>query len=230
VIDLSTVGHRAFAVVGFACTGAGAQYASGCKRFTLFSAAASSNEWDAVRGASGTGQVRPGGLQLTSKRGYLLAAGRLYTGPIKNGAWHRVSSAPLPHCLKTAASGPPLIAPGTSDLFLVCQDPTTSALALYQSPGSGSTWRQRGIVQAAGTAQSFAITPSGTMLLATTAGIYRSADGRTWNPASVRTPTGGFGFVGMTTDSNGVAVAASLRPAVYITTDAGRTWRARPIR
>ena len=67
-------------------------------------------------------------------------------------------------------------------------------------------------------------------MLATTAGIYRSADGRTWNPASVRTPTGGFGFVGMTTDSKGVAVAASLRQAVYITTDGGRTWRARPIR
>ena len=107
VIDLSTVGRRAFAVVGFGCTGAGAQYASGCKRFTLFSAAASSNEWDAVRGASGTGQALPGGLQLTSKRGYLLAAGRLYTGPIKNGAWHRVSSAPLPHCLKTASKRAP---------------------------------------------------------------------------------------------------------------------------
>jgi hypothetical protein len=230
VTDLSTVGRRAFAVVGFGCTGAGAQYASGCKRFTLFSAAASSNEWDAVRGAAGTGQALPGGLQLTSKRGYLLAGGRLYTGPIKNGAWHRASSAPLPHCLKPAANGPQLIAPTTSDLFLVCQDPATSALALYQSPDSGSTWRQRGIVQATGTAQSFAISPSGTMVLATTAGIYRSVDGLTWNPASVRTPTGGFGFVGMTTDSNGAAVAASLHPAVYITTDGGRHWRARPIR
>lgn len=230
VIDLSTVGRRAFAVVGSGCAGVGAQYASGCKRFTLFSAAASSNVWDAVRGASGTGQALPGGLQLTSKRGYLLAGGRLYSGPIKNGPWQRVSSAPVPHCLKSGGSGPHLIAPTTSDLLMVCQDPTTGVLTLFQSPNSDSTWRQRGIVQATGIAQSFAVTPSGTMVLASTAGIYRSTDGRTWNPTSVRTPAGGFSFVGMTTDSKGVAVAASLRPALYITTDGGRTWRARPVR
>ncbi|MDR2983923.1 MAG: hypothetical protein LBV34_03695 [Nocardiopsaceae bacterium] len=228
VIDLSTVGRRAFAVVAYGCTGAGAQYASGCKRFTLFSTAASSNEWDSVSGASGNGQAMPGGLQLTSRRGYLVAGGRLYAGPIKNGSWQRVPGTSIPGCMKPGASGPRLIAPATGKLFLVCQDPATNALTLYRSAGSGSAWDRRGVVRAAGTAQSLAVTPSGSLMLATTTGIYRSADGRSWKPVFAR--SGGFSFVGMTNEDQGVAVAAGHSQAVYITTDAGRTWQARPIR
>jgi photosystem II stability/assembly factor-like uncharacterized protein len=229
VIDLSTIDHRAFAVVAYGCTGAGAQYASGCKRFTLFSAAASSNEWDSVIGASRTGQAIPGGLQLTSKGGYLIAGGRLYAGPVKNGSWHQVTATSMPRCMKPGASGPRLIAPTTGQLFLVCQDPSTNALTLYRSAGSGSTWQQRGVVQATGTVRSLAVTPAGTLLLATTTGIYRSAQGNFWNPI-LNKPQGGFSFVGMTTSSRGLAVAASPRRAVYITTDGGRTWQARAIR
>jgi len=228
VIDLSTVGRRAFAVVGFGCTGAGDYYAIGCTRFRLFATNASGNEWDAVPHASGAGQAQSGALQLTSERGYLLAGGRLYTGPAGTGAWHRVS-APLPACIRSGASGPQLIAPATSELFLVCQDPSTSALTLYRAASSGSFWQRRGMVEATGGAKSLAVTPSGTLLLATTTGIYRSADGRTWSPVLTK-PTGGFGFVGMTNDTNGVAIAASLRPHVYVTTDGGRTWQARSIR
>jgi photosystem II stability/assembly factor-like uncharacterized protein len=231
VIDLSTVGHRAFAVVGFGCTGAGARYATGCTRFTLFSAAAASNEWDAVTKASGTGGAIAGALQLTGKHGYLLAGGRLYAGPVRKGAWHRVSPARVPGCIRPGASGPQLIAPApaASELFLVCLNSATSMLTLYQSPSTGSSWQRRGVVQAAGIAQSLAVTPSGSLVLATTTGIYRSADGRTWNPVFTR-PAGGFSFIGMTTDTQGVAVAASLRRDVYITMDGGRTWQARPIR
>lgn len=229
VIDLSTVGRRAFAVVGFGCTGAGGNYAAGCTHFTLFSTAASSDEWNAVRGASGTGQAVAGGLQLTSARGYLLAGGRLYAGPVGKGAWQHVAASSMPGCIKPRTSGSQLIAPSKAGLFLMCQNPSTSMLTLYRSPTSGSSWQRRGVVQAAGTAQSLAVTPSGSLVLATTTGIYRSADGRSWNPVFTK-PAGGFTFVGMTTDTQGVAVAASLRRDVYITTDGGRTWQARPIR
>jgi photosystem II stability/assembly factor-like uncharacterized protein len=100
---------------------------------------------------------------------------------------------------------------------------------LYRSPSSGASWQRGGVVQAAGTAQSLAVTPSGSLVLATTTGIYRSADGRSWNPVLSR-PAGGFSFIGMTNDTQGVAVAASLRRGVYVTMDGGRTWQARPIR
>jgi hypothetical protein len=230
VLDLSTVGHRAFAVVGFGCTGAGALYGTGCARFTLFSAADDSNEWDAVTNASGAGHAVAGALQLTGEHGYLLAGGRIYIGPVKKGAWHRVPAASVPGCIRPGASGPQLIAPAptANELFLVCQNPATSMLTLYRSPSTGASWQQRGVVQAAGTAQSLAVTPSGSLVLATTTGIYRSADGRSWNPVFTK-PAGGFSFVGMTTDTQGVAVAASLRRDIYITMDGGRTWQARPI-
>jgi photosystem II stability/assembly factor-like uncharacterized protein len=231
VIDLSTANHRAFAVVAYGCNGADDLYTAGCTRFRLFSAAATSNEWDAVKNAAGAGQAVPGALQLTGAHGYLLAGGRLYTGPVGKGAWHRVSGASLPGCIKAGTGGPQLIAPApiAAELFLVCQNPATSMLTLYRSPSSGASWQRGGVVQAAGTVQSLAVTPSGSLVLATTTGIYRSADGRSWNPVLSR-PAGGFSFIGMTNDTQGVAVAASLRRGVYVTMDGGRTWQARPIR
>jgi photosystem II stability/assembly factor-like uncharacterized protein len=123
-----------------------------------------------------------------------------------------------------------LIAPGTDHLFLVCQDSGTGVVTLYGSIRGGSSWQRRSTVHAAGTALSLAVSPDGALMLATTTGIYRSADARTWKPASVATPSGGFSFVGMTTDTNGVAIASMPGRAVYITTDGGLTWRARPIR
>jgi photosystem II stability/assembly factor-like uncharacterized protein len=67
-------------------------------------------------------------------------------------------------------------------------------------------------------------------VLATKTRIYYSTDARTWHPARTTPPARGFGFVGMTTDSNGVAVPANPGRALYVTTDGGQTWRARLIR
>ncbi len=232
VVDLSTVGDRAFAVLASGCTGTGAQFGSGCTGFRLFSSPKSGDRWQSVPGTAGAGLAVPGSLQLTGHRGYLIAGGRLYTGPVTAGSWGRVriASGPAATCLARQVAEPSLLAPGPGRLYLVCQVPGASGLKVYRSGAGGARWQSQGTVQANGIARSLAVAPAGTLVLATTAGIYRSADARTWNPARVATPTGGFSFIGMTTDTKGVALAASQGSAVYITKDGGLTWQARPIR
>jgi hypothetical protein len=240
VIDLATVGRRAFAVVGSGCSGT--DYWENCARFSLFSAAASSDSWRPVAGATTTSQVVPGGLQLTGKYGYLVTNGLLYTGPVRGGAWHLVStsSPTAPPCLTPQSGpGPWLIAPGDAALYLLCTiarpnaSPST-ALSLYASGDQGRSWQAMGPVAVTGTATSLALSPAGKLVLATTAGLYYSPDGRTWRAARLDVPapgSGGFGFVGMTTSGNGVAVPSGPGSReLYITTDGGQNWRHAPIR
>jgi photosystem II stability/assembly factor-like uncharacterized protein len=239
VIDLSTVSGRVLAVAGTGCTGTGSAYAGGCTGFALYSAAADGGRWRRILTAQGV-RVVPGGLQLSSGHGYLIAAGRLYSGPLAGGAWTAVPTASptAPACLTSPAGrGPWLIAPGppsspgSGAVFLVCgtaQPAGGARLALYASSDGGLTWQPRGAIAAAGAATSLAVSPSGQLVLATRAGIYfRPRGARTWRPATLQGTAGrvGFTFVGMTTDSNGVAVPAG--PATHeilITRDGGRTW------
>ena len=240
VVDLATVGHRAFAVVGAGCSGT--DYRENCATFSLFSTAAGSDSWRPVGGASTTSQVVPGGLQLTRKYGYLVTSGLLYAGPVTGGPWHPVStsSPTAPSCL-TAQSGPGpwLIAPADTALYLVCtvsrpnSSPST-ALSLFASADQGRTWQALSVVPVTGTATSLAVSPAGTLVLATTADLYYSPDGHTWRAALLDVPapgSGGFRFVGMTTSSNGVAVPAGPGSReIYITTDGGQNWQHSPIR
>jgi photosystem II stability/assembly factor-like uncharacterized protein len=89
-------------------------------------------------------------------------------------------------------------------------------------------WQPQGAVAAAGAATSLTVSPSGQLVLATKAGLYfRPLGTRTWRPATLQGTNSriGFTFVGMTTDSNGVAVPAG--PAtheIFITRDGGQTW------
>jgi photosystem II stability/assembly factor-like uncharacterized protein len=234
VIDLSTIGTRAFAAVGIDCAGTGSDFAANCARFSLYSAPVRGGRWRPVPGASGTAQVAPGGLQLTATRGYLIAGGRLYAGPVTGTAWRaqRVAGPAAPPCLtRPAGRGPWLLAPTASRLFLVCSRTRSAAgrqAGLYVSRDGGRTWRASGAAPAA--AVSLAASPRGTLVLATKTRIYYSTDARTWHPAKTTPPARGFGFVGMTTDSNGVAVPANPGRALYVTTDGGQTWRARLIR
>lgn len=228
VIDLSAVAHRVFAVIGSGCTGSGPNFAAGCSQFALYSAASSGDRWQAVPGAAGSGHVVPGALQLSQDYGYLIVSGRLYAGPVTGRAWQLVRPTP-PSCL-TAGSQPPLIAPNGSDLFLLCRTGSSNSLSLYHSPHRGSSWRAMGAAQVPGTATSLAVSPAGTLVLGTTAGIYYSPGGRGWHAAGQPGPRGGFIFVGMTSSRNGVAVPADSRlHEIFVTRDGGRNWTPSPI-
>ena len=74
-------------------------------------------------------------------------------------------------------------------------------------------------------------TSTGSIVLATTAGIEVSTDGgATWAAAHGALPPGGFSYVGMTTADQGVAVPADPSVhAVWLTYDGGATWHESPV-
>src|SRR5215472_1412962 len=239
VIDLATVGHRAFAVVGLGCTGTGADYAANCGSVALLSAPATANRWQPVPGG-GSGPETAGGLQLDGTHGYVLQGRTLFAGPVTGGTWHMAGNAALvePPCLSGARqqpSGPALIAPSGASLYLACDASPTAAssagpgpLTLYLTSDSGRSWRALGAIAARGAPASLAVAPgSGTLVLASSRGIYYSADGRRWNRSGITSPPpGGFSFIGMTTMFQGVALPArSGLHELFTTMDGGLTWR-----
>ena len=118
--------------------------------------------------------------------------------------------------------------------MLVCTSPATGATQakeVYTSADNGLQWQKAGAAPAAGTATSVAGTPAGAIVLATTAGLERSADGgATWTAAQGALPPGGFSYVGMTGARQGVAVPAdTAQHAVWFTFDGGQHWRESPI-
>lgn len=245
VVDLSTVGGRAYAVLALFCTGTGQDYASGCRGFSVISAAAGSDHWGVVPGAgSASGPVSPGSLQIDGQRGYLMAGRLLVTGSVTGGPWNAVPNASPtePSCLSGAQGaiprrGPALIAPDGTSLYLACDGPSSATrpgpLTLYVTGDGGRSWRALGIIRARGTATSLAVAPAGAIVLATTTGIYYSPDGKTWHQASLtgHPPDGGYTFVGMTTSLNGVAVPAdSGLHELFVTRDGGHSWRRSVIR
>jgi photosystem II stability/assembly factor-like uncharacterized protein len=93
---------------------------------------------------------------------------------------------------------------------------------------NGQRWHPTGTAPSPGTATSLAESPSGSLVLATSAGIELSTDGgATWTAARGARPAGGFAYVGMTTATQGVAVPADpSRRAIWFTHDGGSTWTA----
>ncbi len=72
----------------------------------------------------------------------------------------------------------------------------------------------------------------GTLVLATTSGLYvLPANSSQWKPASAAgasSPPGGFTYVGMTTNDQGVALPADTSlHEIWMTFDGGQTWAAR---
>ncbi len=248
VTALETVGDRVFALWA-SCTGNGPAYAVNCTRFTLYSAPAAGGAWAPV-GSSTTGLTdgaasEAAELVLTGTRGYLLApGGALYAGPVDGGGpWKQVStlvsSCPVG---QARADGQPtgalLGAVNSRDLLLACASASSGANPsvstqqkfIYSSPDGGVSWRQLSTAPAAGVAFGLAASPTESVVLATDQGIDLLPSGETsWQTATLRGggPAGGFGYIGMTTDEQGIALPADPSAGtVWFTFDGGQTWTA----
>lgn len=248
VTALETVGDRVFAVWA-SCTGDGPAYGASCTRFTLYSASATGGTWAPV-GAPTTGLTNGTAreateLVLTGSRGYLLApGGALYSGPVDgSGPWTRVSSLVASCPVGPArADGQPtgalLGAVNASDLLLACASASsgtnpsvsTQQKFIYSSKNGGVSWEQMATAPAAGVAYGLAASPSESVVLATDQGIDLLPAGEvTWRTANLRGggPTGGFGYIGMTTADQGIALPADPSAGtVWFTFDGGQRWTA----
>ena len=248
VTALETVGDRVFAVWA-SCTGDGPAYGASCTRFTLYSASATGGTWAPV-GAPTTGLTSGAAreateLVLTGSRGYLLApGGALYSGPVDgSGPWTRVSSLAASCPVGPArADGQPtgalLGAVNASDLLLACASASsgtnpsvsTQQKFIYSSKNGGVSWEQMATAPAAGVAYGLAASPSESVVLATDQGIDLLPAGEvTWRTANLRGggPASGFGYIGMTTADQGIALPADPSAGtVWFTFDGGQRWTA----
>jgi hypothetical protein len=248
VTALETVGDRVFAVWA-SCTGDGPAYAVNCTRFTLYSASATGGTWAPV-GASTTGLTNGAAseaaqLVLTGSRGYLLApGGELYAGPVDgSGPWTRVSSL-VASCPVGPArgngqpTGALLGAVNARDLILACVSASrgtspsvsTQQKFVYSSKNGGMSWEQMATAPAAGVTFGLAASPKESVMLATDQGIDLLPAGEgSWRTADVRggAPAGGFRYIGMTTDEQGIALSADPSAGtVWFTFDGGQSWTA----
>ena len=219
--------------------GSGTAFAAGCTSYTLMTTTARSDHWATVGGA--TNGLTAGGaatsavLALFGETGYLLAPdGTLYSGPL-DGAWQRVGTA---RCQPGPASpsglpGSALLALASSTTVVVaCNAP--GGVQVYTSANSGATWDTQpasawSAVGEAASATSLAAAPDGTLTLATRNGIYVLPAGASqWKQAQVdNAPAGGFRFVGMTSNDQGVALPIDTTlHEVWMTFDGGLKWAA----
>jgi hypothetical protein len=249
VTDLETVGNRVFALFA-SCTGSGPEFAGACTSFTLYSASAAAStlagDWTPV-GAPTSGLTdgaadEAASLVLTGSRGFLLAPDRaLYAGPVDgSGPWTLVNSiSPACPVGPAQADGQPagalLGAVTAKELILACATVSGSGGSagqqklIFSSPNGGASWIQIGTAPTAGIATSVAASPSETVVLGTNQGIdVLPAGDISWQAANL-TPApaaGGFSYVGMTTDEQGIALPANpASGTVWFTFDGGQRWQ-----
>jgi hypothetical protein len=252
VIDVEAAGGHALAVFA-SCTGTGPSYATSCTSFELYTSVAGSRTWTQVTVPSGslsTGLASSASLVIAKTTGYLLTpAGAVLTGPVSGGTWQLAGKAPCApgQAQATGLPSQAQLAASPTQLLLACATggagatgPTggasgisaSSQTSVYTS-ANGSTWQLAGTVSHPGAATSLATGMLGQAVLATSAGIYYSADGgKTWRTASFAgaAPASGFSYVGMTNQAQGVAVPADARLGeIFVTRDSGKTWTASPI-
>jgi hypothetical protein len=248
VTDLETSGGRAYALWANGCPapsgGSSSAFAAGCTSYTLMTATAGSGHWTPVGRA--TSELTNGGaptsavLALTGSNGYLLAPdGALYSGSI-GGTWSQVgTSACEPGAAQADGlpSAAQLALVNSGQLWIACNGTSAgSPPAMYTSDNGGATWTQPPAASWSGTdasgvgvTTSLAAAPNGTLTLATTSGIYYlPSSGARWEPSNATgsgAPKGGFSYVGMTTDDQGVAVPADTSlHEIWMTSDGGATW------
>jgi hypothetical protein len=246
VTDLETTGNRAFGLFA-SCSGGGPAFAAQCTSFTLYSSPASDDDWTPV-GPATTGLTNGGApgaasLVLTGSLGYLLAPdGMLYAGPVNgSAAWSPVGRAPCavgPAQPDGQPAGALLGAVNATDLIFACTPPPVPGRLqkklIFSSANGGYSWRLLAVAPAAGIATSVAASSSAAVVLGTNQGIdVLPAGSATWQQATVKgageaavAPAGGFSFVGMTTDEQGVALPVDAAAGtVWFTFDGGLSWQ-----
>lgn len=144
---------------------------------------------------------------------------------VKDGA---VTSHPLP-CAGDRERAVVLAAPADTKLVVVCgaaRSGTTQAKQAFVSVDAGATWAPAGTPDPVGFPRALAATGAATFLAGAGMPIRVTRDGgRGWPVALAAPGPDGFGYVGFTDDTHGVALPAG-GSAVYLTVDAGRTWTA----
>jgi hypothetical protein len=245
VVALETSGDRAFAVWA-RCGGSVLGLTVGCTNYSLYTAAAGSDAWAQVPGATGLplgSAPSSDSLVLSGGNVYLFTPdGRLLTGPDSSAgpmvaatSGGAVTTAPCIPGLGQVDGQPSqalLAAVGSAGSGLVLLCPGTAVgdvqhKVLYYSPDGGSTWQREGTAPRAGIADSLAGTPAGGVVLATSQGIQVAASpGAAWLPAKGAAVPGGFTYLGMTTSEQGVAVPAKTSlHSVWFTYDGGLAWQ-----
>jgi hypothetical protein len=187
-------------------------------------------------------------LALTGSRGFLLAPNRaLYAGPVNgSGPWTLVNSITSACPVRTAqADGQPagalLGAVNAKELILTCASSGSGGSArqqklVFSSLNGGASWIQIATAPTAGIATSVAASPSVTVVLGTNQGIdVLPAGDIAWQTANLTpkgsagtaaVPAGGFSYVGMTTDKQGIALPADpTSGTVWFTFDGGLRWQ-----
>ena len=105
----------------------------------------------------------------------------------------------------------------------------TQAKQVFSSLNGGVSWIQIATAPTAGIASSLAASPSETVVIGTDQGIdLLPAGDIAWRMATLvgGGPAGGFGYVGMTTDVQGVALPADPSAGtVWFTFNGGQTWK-----
>ena len=240
VTDLETAGDRAFALWA-TCSGTGSTaFAADCTSYTLMTTTAGGDAWapvgSATTGLTDGGAATSAVLALTSTAGYLLGPdGALYSGPI-DGSWQTVG---LTGCRPGTAqanglpAGAFLALVNSSTVDVACD--VSGALQVYTSANSGQAWTEQpasalSALTMPASATSLAAAPDGTLALTTASGIYvLTAGTAAWQQASVQDPpNGGFTYVGMTTNDQGVALPANASlHEIWMTFDGGLTWAPR---
>ncbi len=194
---------------------------------SLYSAATGSDTFTKVADRTGTGLVLHGHDVYAYGAGHDLLS-------VKDGT---VSRRKLP-CADGYRTGAVLAAAGDLSLALVCTGPPTgsgtgtgagtdSAKQGFSSTDGGVTWApMRGAPDPAGSATSLAATPAAVFVTGRGMPVRVSRDGgATWTVALRPPAPDGFSYVGLTDADHGVALAFQPSTAIYLTTDAGQTWK-----
>jgi len=250
VIDLETAGNQAFALFATCNTssGGGASPSStgnsatagvslpGCTSYTLETSPANADNWAPVGQATTSLTDLPGArpaIVLSGSRGWLLAAdGTLYSGALTSG-WQKTGIA---QCPATAPGSADTLDGGlltwnayTSTLVLACSAKSLAGSGsqkelAYTSRDNGGTWQGPATGVSQGTAMSLATAPTAVAILATTDGI-EALDASTGQWNQVVPVKGGFSYIGMTSDKQGVAVPGdrSLHE-IWMTINGGLNW------